>query len=603
MPVKKSILIRLILLTLFVLLTLSAPVSAAITGFIARDSDGKCYEYAYDDLLDSYAMKILGLSNGLYEDFAAKETFALINEHGSYIEYKDVLDRYAMALLSAEQFNLHQYVSGNEAKKAVMPASINQAKLVSGKVVFTARNIGASNPESNPSVDPPKTKTAISGPAEVTLEQAQLWAAGRNAHQRFIDIATLYWQYGEKTGLRAEVLYAQAGLDTNFGRYGNQVPPEYNNWAGIKKADNADQAGSAYESFATPEDGVRAHFNHMAAYLGLSPLGEPHARYHLTVQQSWAGSVLFVEDLSGKWAPALDYHVYLLTLLDQMYKTKSTDSGEGNEKETTPPAETKPEEGNGSTNNTVAVNVDILRLRSGPGTNHDILDRLVRGTVLTVQENQNEWLKVITPDQKNGWVHGEYVVAVTSTVDALKGKTIVIDPGHGGSDPGAIGVTGLQEKVVNLAVTEHLVKLLKSAGANVIVTRSSDQSVSNQQRVDMANKAKADIFVSIHANAFSNPESNGTETHYCGNNSSSSASRYLAQQLQRELVPALGLRDRGVKINSFFVLTRVEMPAALIELAFLTNPAEEELLKQAETRTRAAEAIFRGIEAYFQKYR
>jgi N-acetylmuramoyl-L-alanine amidase len=161
----------------------------------------------------------------------------------------------------------------------------------------------------------------------------------------------------------------------------------------------------------------------------------------------------------------------------------------------------------------------------------------------------------------------------------------------------------LQEKVVNLAVTEHLVKLLKSAGANVIVTRSSDQSVSNQQRVDMANKAKADIFVSIHANAFSNPESNGTETHYCGNNSSSSASRYLAQQLQRELVPALGLRDRGVKINSFFVLTRVEMPAALIELAFLTNPAEEELLKQAETRTRAAEAIFRGIEAYFQKYR
>lgn len=602
MPVDKKKAIRLVLLTLIILISISAPAAAAISGFVARDNSGEYYEYAYEDLLNSYALNILGLSNGLYEDFAARKTFALVNSKGKYIDYKDILDNYAAALLSGEKFDIQKYVESDSAKIAQMPSTVSLVKLVSDEVAFTVKNLTSNNTGSNPNIEPPKTKTAINGLPKVTLEQAQLWAAGREAHQRFIDIAPLYWVYGEKTGMRPEILYAQAAMETGFGRYGNKLPPESNNWAGIKVGDSNEDNPEDHQSFETPEDGVRAHYNHMAAYVGLPPLGEPHARFHVVARQTWAGSVLFVEDLSGKWAPQLDYHVYILTQLDQMYKTK-TESGDNNDQQNNP----APAPGNDSTADilrTVAVNVDILRLRSGPGTDHDILDRLARGTVLSVTGNQNEWLKVITPDNKNGWVHGDYVVNVEkSNQDAFKGKIIVVDPGHGGSDPGAKGYTGTLEKFINLAVAKHLVGMLQEAGADVIVTRSSDQSVTNQQRVDLANDAGADLYVSIHANAYSNPESNGTETHYCGDTSNSSASKYLAQQLQRELIPALGLYDRGVKENSFFVLTKTEMPAALVELAFLTNPEEEELLNQAEVQQKAARALFKGLEAYLQQYR
>jgi len=602
-PANKKTITRIILITLTMLILFSTPAVAAVSGFVAKDNGGECYEYAYDDLLDSYALKMLGLSNGLYEDFASKSVYALLNSTGAYIDYKAILDQYAAVLLSGSSFDIGQYTESATAKKAVLPATINQVKVVSGKITHIEKNIGSST-EANPGIDPPKTKTAISGLSTVSVEQAQLWAAGRGAHQRFIDIAPLYWQYGEKTGIRPEVLYAQAAITTSYGRFDSQIPVDANNWAGIKKADGGGESNANFETFASADDGVRAHYNHMAAYLGLDPIGEPHARYVEVVNQSWAGAVIFVEDLSGKWDSSLDYHVHVLTLLDQMYKTKT----ESREEE--PPAESNNPGHSGSSpgsesgdEQTVAVNVDILRLRSGPGTEYDILDRLVRGTVLTVKESQGVWLKVITPDNKNGWVHGEYVVRVGTAVDVFVGKTIVIDPGHGGSDPGAIGITGLREKVVNLAVAQHLVNMLKDAGAKVLVTRSGDQSVSNQQRVDLANDAGADLFISIHANAFSNPESNGTETHYCGKNSSTTASKYLAQQLQRELVPALGLRDRGVKANSFFVLTKTNMPAALVELGFLTNAEEEKLLGEKKTQQAAAEALFRGIEAFLQKYR
>lgn len=263
---------------------------------------------------------------------------------------------------------------------------------------------------------------------------------------------------------------------------------------------------------------------------------------------------------------------------------------------------------NGSENNPVRnyvmVNVSALNLRSGPGTTYDILDCLLLGTVLEVTGKEKEWLQVIAPSGKNGWVHGDYVKATElKKGNTLKGKVIVIDPGHGGADPGATGYSGLKEKVVTLAVGKNLETLLKEAESTVIMTRTGDQFVSNTKRVEMANEAKADIYVSIHANAFTNPDSNGTETHYCEKNGNSEASRFLANKLQRELVSTLGLRDRGVKKNSFFVLTNTEMPAALVELAFLTNPEEEELLRDAKSHKKSAEAIYRGLESYFMFYR
>lgn len=588
----KKTFIRLLLLTLFLLLIFSSPVTAAVAAIVAGDEEGALYEYSYDDLLDSFALKMLGSSNGLYEDFAAKNPFAILNSAGTYIDYNDVLDSYASALIMSDKFDLGKYLVSEEAKTANMPSTINLVKLNSGNVVFDTKII-----TSNPDFPPPTTKTPIKGFAEVPVEQAQAWARGIDAHERFINIAPLYWQYGKKAGIRPEVLYAQAALETNFGKYGNLVPPEYNNWAGIKIADSNGDATEDHEKFNTPEEGVRAHFNHMAAYVGLLPIGEPHDRYHVIARQDWAGSILLVESLSGRWTSAPDYHTYILNLLGQIMDLKVIDSTPKQDENTNPePNPDNPSE------EYVIVDVSILRLRSGPGTNYTILENLALGTLLKLNGSEGEWLKVTTMEGKNGWVHGEYVKHVTMSNSSLKGKTIVVDPGHGGSDPGATGVTGLREKEINLAVAKILVKLLEEAGAKVLVTRSGDQSVSNQMRVELANEAKADVYVSIHANAYPNPESNGTETHYCPDTGNSVASRFLAGQLQRELVAVLGLRDRGVKENSFYVLTKNEMPAALVELGFLSNPEEEELLKKESTHIDAAKAIYQGLEAYFLYY-
>ena len=114
------------------------------------------------------------------------------------------------------------------------------------------------------------------------------------------------------------MLYAQAAHETNFGHYTGQVPPAYNNWAGIKTANAAGDKPEDHEQFATPEDGVRAHFNHMAAYVGLKPIGEPHGRYFVVTRLSWAGSVKTVVELSGKWAPSATYHQRIVSMLNEM---------------------------------------------------------------------------------------------------------------------------------------------------------------------------------------------------------------------------------------------------------------------------------------------
>ncbi len=150
-------------------------------------------------------------------------------------------------------------------------------------------------------------KTYILGEPEVTVEQAKAWAQSVGAADIYVDIADTYWKYGEITGIRADVLYAQAGLETGYGKYGNRVTADMNNWAGIKKYGHNGDATEDHESFATPDDGVRAHFNHMAAYVGVDPVGEPHGRYYSVLTLSWAGMVKFVEDLGGKWCPDTEY--------------------------------------------------------------------------------------------------------------------------------------------------------------------------------------------------------------------------------------------------------------------------------------------------------
>ncbi len=602
---------RLLLLTAVFIVLLSLPVEAAVTGFVVKDQDGAYYKYHYQDLLDSYALKVLGQPNGLYEDFAAKKPFALFDNKKGYIDYYDVMDQYARFMVEDKSFDLHGYTESGGAKKADMPDSIELVELNEGRLVRTGKTLDSGVDSNNPDFEQPGTKTEILGMPRVSVEQAQKWAEGRDAHERLIDIAPLYWEYGDKTGIRPEVLYAQAAVETSLGVFSSNPAPEFNNWAGIRTAEASGSEASDYEKFGSPGDGVRAHFNHISAYVGLDPIGEPHERFHLVTEEPWAGSVFFVDDLSGKWSTSSEYHLKILLILDQIMRTADPGQPEEPEEETTDEGSNERDTGTEPGDDEkvkyhVAVDVpsdSALRLRSGPSTDHDILARLTRGTVLEVTGNQDEWLAVITPEGKNGWVHGGYVKKVDLAENPFKGKVVAVDPGHGGSDPGAIGVSGLREKEVNLAVALELVGLLEEAGAKVVMTRSGDHAVRNARRVEVANEAGADVFISIHANAYSDPESNGTETYYCSKNDHSSASKYLAEQVQREMVSALGLRDRGVKQRSFYVLNNTEMPAALVELAFLTNATEEKLLEKKETHVKAARALFEGLEAYLKRYR
>lgn len=167
------------------------------------------------------------------------------------------------------------------------------------------------------------TQTPIMGESTVTLEQAKRWAASKGAHERFVNIADYYWKYGEITGIRPEILYGQAAKETGFGKYTGQVKPEQNNWAGIKIKNPIADRPEDHETFATPEDGVRAHFNHITAYLGIEPVGEPHDRYYVLQTVAWRGTVKNVEQLGGKWAPDVTYgYNIVVKMLRGMENTK-----------------------------------------------------------------------------------------------------------------------------------------------------------------------------------------------------------------------------------------------------------------------------------------
>jgi N-acetylmuramoyl-L-alanine amidase len=178
-------------------------------------------------------------------------------------------------------------------------------------------------------------------------------------------------------------------------------------------------------------------------------------------------------------------------------------------------------------------------------------------------------------------------------------KVIMIDVGHGGDDPGAIGPKGTKEKDINLEIAHQLRILLEQGGASIIMTRTGDYQVPLHDRPKLANEAKPDIFVSIHNNSYMR-DSAGTETYYFTTNQNSKA---LAESLHSELIKGIGLPDRRVRIKDFVVIRDTLAPSVLLEIAFLSNPKEEKLLLDPGFRLKAAESIRRGIFKYFWEQR
>jgi N-acetylmuramoyl-L-alanine amidase len=222
----------------------------------------------------------------------------------------------------------------------------------------------------------------------------------------------------------------------------------------------------------------------------------------------------------------------------------------------------------------------------------------------------------------------------------LKIGRIVIDAGHGGHDTGTIGATGLMEKDLCLDVALRLGKLIqqKLPNAEIVYTRSDDTFIPLEERTHIANEAKADLFISIHANSSPDHGARGVETYYLNLKGSADAmevaarenavsqesihdledvvkkiartekideSKELAEDIQDSLSrriqkTARPVRNRGVRKAPFVVLIGADMPSILTEISFLSNPADEQLLKKPEHRQHIAEGVYQGVATYLQ---
>jgi N-acetylmuramoyl-L-alanine amidase len=222
----------------------------------------------------------------------------------------------------------------------------------------------------------------------------------------------------------------------------------------------------------------------------------------------------------------------------------------------------------------------------------------------------------------------------------LKVKKIVIDAGHGGRDPGTIGMTGLREKDVNLDIAKRLTKLLVSCGAQVVMTRNTDTFIPLAQRAEIANNSRADIFISIHSNANRVRSLSGFEIYYVSGRVNDSKRSYeaaknvalnldsacfasnslnlkailwdmiytcaraeaieLSRSICRALDSNLEVKNLGIKDAGYQVLRETRMPAVLIEVGFLSNHNEERRLKNSYYRQKIADGILEGIRNYAQ---
>ena len=206
------------------------------------------------------------------------------------------------------------------------------------------------------------------------------------------------------------------------------------------------------------------------------------------------------------------------------------------------------------------------------------------------------------------------VFAVDETVPvtswALAGRVIVIDPGHGGIDPGAVGYHGAVEKDIVLQVSKRLAAVLAQAGAKTVLTRSDDTDLSSpgsgsltskkiedlSRRVEIANKCKADLYLSIHVNAFPSSVWRGAQTFYQRNQEDS---KRLAEAIQAELVRIMGNTTRKAKAEDYFTTRNTKMAAAIIEIGFISNPEEARLLTEPAYQRKLVYAIYSGLARYY----
>lgn len=280
-----------------------------------------------------------------------------------------------------------------------------------------------------------------------------------------------------------------------------------------------------------------------------------------------------------------------------------------------PPPTAAPEPARVDTTVGAISTTDVTSVRAKATFAAKTVQMLTPGVLLPVVERRGDFYKVLTPHEAWGWVHASKAKAhpkAGGPAKSLKQATLVIDPGHGGHLPGAIGPNGLTEKAANLDLSRRVADELSEA--RVFLTRGTGHA-GLAYRSALANRLGADAFVSMHNNALPdkvNSKTPGTETYY---QQRSKGSKRLSGLIYEELSKALKRFDilwgrdpfagakyrRGEKGHDYYaVLRRTLVPAVIVEGMFITHGAEERLLRRDDVREIYAEAVARGIRRYFE---
>ncbi|BAC15041.1 N-acetylmuramoyl-L-alanine amidase [Oceanobacillus iheyensis HTE831] len=271
-------------------------------------------------------------------------------------------------------------------------------------------------------------------------------------------------------------------------------------------------------------------------------------------------------------------------------------------------------------NISVTVAAESVMIRAGAGTNYKNTHSAYQGDEFDVISSQGDWYQVKLPNGETGWIASWLTTEVGGVVSestasdssnsesvtnapeqqpassgSLAGYTIVIDPGHGGKDPGSIGLGDVWEKDIVYSTSNHVVNQLKEAGANVITTRSGDYFVSLEERARISNDYQTDAFISIHYDSFPLLSVSGTTTYYAHKED-----QPLAADIQSSIASSVELTNRGSMQANYKVLRDTTAPSVLLELGFISNQYDVNIVQTDDYQRRVATAITNGLIQYFK---
>lgn len=223
-----------------------------------------------------------------------------------------------------------------------------------------------------------------------------------------------------------------------------------------------------------------------------------------------------------------------------------------------------------------------------------VLKSYKRGHLLKFKPHESSWYQAVVfvnGERKVGYIHHNDVGNI------LPGRTVVIDAGHGGKDPGTSG-NGIVEKSLALNLSKLAQQMLEDAGVNVIMTRDTDEYLTLGERSRKANSSNADLFLSIHGNAF-NGSASGIETYWYDRHSAAESER-LAREIQTAVIRSTGGKSRGVKKGNFHVIRETTIPSALLEVGFVDHPGEAAKLKQKSYQRSLMQGVTDGILSFLK---